>query len=131
MLRVRTSIKASTKHGTGLFADERIPKGTTTWQYDPEFDTAFTDEQVSRMPAAGRALFWKYAYLDKDIGKYVLCADDQRYINHSTNEFNIKSTPNQDVALRDIEPGEELLCNYNDYDDTYFTRNGLNESELL
>lgn len=130
MIRIKTSIGPSTLHGIGLFAAEFIPKGTVTWQYDPEFDTAFTNEQVEKMSLPAQSIFWNYAYLDKDLGKYVLCADDQRFINHSTDNYNIKSTPRQDIAFRDIQPGEELLCNYNDYDDTYFPRLNLSEINL-
>jgi len=129
MLRVKTMIKESSVHGIGLFAAEPIAKGTVTWEFDPEFDTAFTEEQIARMPEPARLIFMKYAYWDKVISKYVLCSDDQRYINHATADFNIQSTPNQDSAAKDIAIGEELLCNYNDYDDTYFERS--KETHLL
>ena len=129
MLRVKTTIKESAVHGIGLFAAEPIAKGVVTWEFDPEFDSAFTEAQVERMPEHARAIFLKYAYWDKVIGKYVLCSDDQRFINHATRDFNIQSTPNQDVAAADIAIGEELLCNYNDYDDTYFERS--KENHLL
>ena len=122
MLRVITILKHSAIHGIGLFAGEHIAKGTVTWEYDPEFDSAFSVEDVTRMPKPAQVPFWKYAYLDKLLSKYVLCADDQRFINHSTVGYNIRSTPRQDVALCDIAEGEELLCNYNDYDDTYLDR---------
>lgn len=122
MLRVKTFLKHSPTHGIGLFAAEPIKEGTVTWEYDPEFDTAYTSEEVERMPKAGQALFWKYEYFDKELGKYVLCSDDQRFINHSTTGYNIQSTPHRDVANRDIKAGEELLCNYNDFDDTYASR---------
>lgn len=130
MLRVKTKIGQSKLHGIGLFADEFIPKGTVTWQYDPEFDTAFTKEQVERMPKPAQALFWHYAYNDKVQNKFVLCADDQRFINHAQSDQNITSTPDQDVAARDINPGEEFLCDYNLYDNSYFDRREIDVSEF-
>lgn len=129
MLRVKTFIKRSDVHGTGLFAAQFIPKGTTTWQYDPEFDVSFTQEQVNALPDLQKSYILYYAYLDKDLNKLVLCADNQRYINHSKNT-NIESTVREDVASRDINEGEELLCNYNQFDDTYFRRMNINEDEL-
>jgi SET domain-containing protein len=129
MLKIKNFIKRSEVHGTGLFAGEFIPKGTVTWDYDPEFDVAFTQEEVDTLPQLQRSYILYYAYLDKDINKLVLCADNQRYINHSKNT-NINSTPRQDVAGRDIQEGEELLCNYNQFDDTYFTRMNIKEEEL-
>lgn len=130
MIRVKTSIDSSPLHGIGLFASEFIPKGTVTWEYDPRFDIAYSKEDVLEMSDSAQEQFWKYAYFDKELAKYVLCFDDQRFINHASENYNIKSTPRQDVACRDIQPGEELLCNYNDYDDTYFSRLGMDETAL-
>lgn len=130
MLRVKTKIGVSTVHGIGLFADEFIPKGTVTWQYDPEFDTAFSKEQVDSMPLPAQKIFWHYAYFDKELNRFVLCADDQRFINHSNHTINIKSTPRQDISECDIQIGDELLCNYDEYDDTYFPRLNISVNTL-
>lgn len=130
MLRVKTKLKNSNVHGMGLFADEFIPKGTITWKFDPEFDTAFTDEQVKRMPEVAQLIFWHYAYLDKEIGKYILCSDDQRFINHSNSVFNIKSTTKFDTAMVDINIGEELICNYNGFEEGYFERRDIDVSKF-
>jgi uncharacterized protein len=125
MLLIATKIAPSPVHGIGLFANQFIPKGTVTWQFHPEFDKTYSEQEMLRMPDAARAIFLNYAYYDKDLALYVLCSDDQRFINHTSEQPNIISTPNRDVAGRDILPGEELLCDYNDYDDTYFIRNGM------
>jgi SET domain-containing protein len=130
MLRVKTKLGNSSLHGIGLFADEFIPKGTITWQYDPEFDTAFTHDQIYRMPSAAKTIFWHYAYLDKELDKFILCSDDQRFINHKDVDFNIKSTTKIDVANRDINIGEELICNYNGFEDGYFDRRDIDVSKF-
>ncbi len=131
MLKIKTKIGHSATHGTGLFADQFIPKGTITWQYDPEFDMGFTEKAVSKLPPLRRDYILHYAYLDKDLNKLILCADNQKYINHSFKNINIQSTPRKDVASRDISEGEELLCNYKDFDDTYFQRLGIDENTLI
>ena|SRR3989338_7431165 len=123
MLRVKTKLGASDIHGVGLFADELIPKGTVTWQCDPEFDVAYDESVLERIPSNSLKQFLDYAYFDHAINKYILCADDQRFINHSKNP-NIKSTPSQDVATKDIHPGEELTCDYSDYEHDWFQRRG-------
>lgn len=125
MLLVKTRIAPSQIHGIGLFADQFIPKGTVTWRFCPGFDPTYTEEDMLNMSEAAREQFLKYAYYDKELRLYVLCADDQRFINHESGSPNILSTPKQDVAARDIFPGEELLCDYNCYDDTYFNRAGM------
>lgn len=73
----------------------------------------------------------KYAYLDKELGRYVLCFDDMRFINHSSHNPNIASTPRHDVAARDIHEGEELFCDYRCFEDGYFIRLGINQSEWV
>ena len=46
MLRVETKIGPSAIHGIGLFADQLITEGTVTWEFDPVFDAAFSEEQI-------------------------------------------------------------------------------------
>ena len=49
MLLVKMSIKISTIDGVGVFADQRIPKGTVTWKFTPKFDLTFDVEEIERM----------------------------------------------------------------------------------
>ncbi len=130
MLLVKTKIGMSETHGVGLFADQLIPKGSVTWKYHPKFDMAFTAEDVAEMSESARKIFMWYAYYDFDQNKYILCFDDQRFINHSRNNANIESTPDADVAIRDIQIGEELLCDYALFDKEYWKRHGVDESTL-
>ena len=132
MLRVKTKIRPSDTHGTGLFSDEFIPQGTVTWQRDAELDIAIPKEVLNAEPQIIRDFLLYYCYLDQTLDKYILCGDNQRYINHiqDKNKENILSTPNQDVAARDIQPGEEFLCDYNKFDNTYFERMGIQPHQL-
>ncbi len=132
MLQVKTKLKPSSVHGIGLFADEFIPKGTVTWKYEAGYDVAFTQEQIDALPQVQRDFMHFFTYLDKDLNKFILCSDNQRHINHAkSGELeNIHSTPNEDVADRDIQEGEELLCDYNKFDSEYFDRMNLKHEEL-
>lgn len=129
MLRVKTRLAQSDTDGIGLFADEFIPAGTVTWQYDAEFDSAFDEKVIKRIPKHVRSQFMNYSYFDHNSKKYILCSDDQRFINHSNNP-NIISTPEKDVAKYDIQIGEELLCNYTDYEYDWFERRGLEKGQF-
>lgn len=131
MILVRTKLGSSGVEGIGLFADQFIPEGTRTWEYHPRFDASFDEEDMNEMPEPVKEQFLKYAFFDPQTGKYILCFDDQRFINHSTVFPNILSTPYYDTAARDIFPGEELLCNYADYEDTYFERRGIDVNTWL
>ncbi len=126
MLLVKTKLGPSSVHGIGLFADQFITKGTKTWECNPVFDVAFTREQVSQLPDFAQERFFDHSYLDKKQDKYILCGDDLRFINHSTSP-NILSTPDYDIAAHDIQKGEELLCNYNHYEEDYFERRSIDE----
>ncbi|MDQ3012648.1 MAG: SET domain-containing protein [Acidobacteriota bacterium] len=76
MLLVKTKLGISSVHGIGLFAAQFIPKGTVTWEYHPDFDTAYDEEDLVRMSAPAREQFLKYAYFYEELGRYVLCFDD-------------------------------------------------------
>ncbi len=132
MLRVKTRLQKSKIHGIGLFANQLIRKGTVTYQYTPWFDISYSKKELIKMFKPARKQVLWYAYFDKKIKKYVLCSDDQRFINHSKNpnKINIKSTPDKDIAIRDIKKGEELLCDYNKFDDTYFKRMHIRPKDL-
>lgn len=129
MLRVKTKLVDSERNGIGLFADEFIPAGTVTWQYDPEFDIAFNEDAIGRIPEHVRGQFLKYSYFDHDLKKYVLCSDDQRFINHS-NTPNIRATPQKDVAARDIQSGEEMTCDYTHFEHDWFERRKLKREDF-
>lgn len=125
MLRIKTKVKASQIDGLGLFADQFIPKGTVTWTYEPSIDVSYTDADVASLSPEARAVFDKYSYYDKTRGFHIVCGDDDRFINHSAIDPNILTTHGEDVALRDIYPGEELTCDYRGFDDEWFNRRGF------
>lgn len=133
MLLVKTRIGVSSTHGIGLFAAEFIPKGTATWKYHPGFDLDLTMDAVSKLPEIPKKALLHYSYFDQELKRLIVPIDDLRFINHSQNlqKINITSTPNKDIAARDIEEGEELFCNYNMFDDTYFNRIGLSSENLV
>ncbi len=127
MLQVKTKLDRSANHGIGLFADQFIKKGTVTWKYTPEFDVSYSKEQVDKMPEIAKKRFFDFSYFDFNINKYILCFDDQRFINHSVNP-NISSKPEIDIANRDIEKGEELTCNYEDYEKGWFENRKIDKA---
>lgn len=122
MLTVKASAKPSAVHGIGLFADERISKGTITWRFNPRFDIVFDPKEVAEMSKDHQELINTYAYLSAESGKYVYSIDDSRFTNHSSIKNNLDSVviPGEvesvGMANRDIEIGEEMLINYRTFD---------------
>ncbi len=132
MLLIKTKIGPSAVHGIGLFADQFIPKGTVTWQYAPNVDVGITKQEIESLPQLSKEYFLYYSYYDKKRDLHILPVDHLKFINHSAKEdlINIDSTPDQDIARRDIQIGEELLCNYNNFDDLYFERIHLASEDI-
>ncbi len=119
MLLVKTHLDKSRIHGIGLFASERIRKGTVLWRLDPAIDVQLTPAQIEALAPPARAQIRKYTYRDRVLGTYVLCGDDARFFNHDRAP-NCLDLPDAKggttVAARDIEEGEELTCDYAAFD---------------
>lgn len=111
MIHLNTELKfVNQEIGFGVFATEFIPKGTITWALD-KLDQIIEPEQVANMAPIYKGNIEKYAYIDP-LGKYVLCWDLGRYMNHSCNPSTRGIGYNFDLAIRDIYPGDELTCDY-------------------
>jgi uncharacterized protein len=122
MLLVRTRLKNSAIHGLGLFADQFIEKDTPLWKFVPGFDIELTSEQLEQLSEAARTQTLRYSYFNPKTRLHVLCSDDARFFNHSDdpNTTTIDSPEHPEgivVATRDITAGEELTCDYREFDD--------------
>jgi SET domain-containing protein len=119
MLLVKTFLDKSPIHGIGLFAAERIPRGTVIWRLTPTIDLLLTTGELEALPPASRWQIQKYTYLDPVLGRYVLCGDDARFFNHA-DAPNCHDHPDArggyTVAARDIAAGEELTSDYASFD---------------
>ncbi len=116
MLLVKTRIGPSQIHGIGVFAEERIKKGQSIWVFDSRIDARVPISDLPTFPAPVRAFLRKHGYEETQDGvrTIVLCGDHARHVNHS-NDPNVLDGET-DVAARDIEPGEEITCNYYTFD---------------
>lgn len=121
MLLVKTFLGNSEIDGFGLFADQFIPAGTVVWRFVLGVDSVVDPELVDTLSPVPREFFQKYAYLDLRVGKYVICGDDARFVNHSTTPNLLDRYPpgepyGLDIAVTDINPGEELTSDYSTFD---------------
>lgn len=117
MILVRTELRASSIHGIGCFAAERIPRGTPVWRFQAGFDQTYPPDYPASLSAAAREQFLTYAFVSHHDGCWVYCADHARHFNHSAqpnvgNEPRAGEREGVDVALRDIAAGEELTYDY-------------------
>ncbi len=120
MMLVRTRVAPSAIHGMGLFAVDAIPQGVPVWRFEPGFDQKFSAEQFSALPPEAQAHLRWFAYLDKVTVGWVLSGDHACFMNHSadpnTGAPPDATSPIVTVARREIAAGEELTCNYQDFD---------------
>jgi len=111
MIHPDTEVKfISEEIGYGIVATKLIPEGTITWVQD-ELDLVYTPEQVEKMLPYTQEMIDKFTFRNSK-GNFVMCWDTSKYVNHSFNS-NCLSTPYDfEIAIRDIQPGEELTDDY-------------------
>ena len=89
------------------------------WQFDSRLDVRIPMQELSSFPVAIQEHFKIYTYVEKsnDQEFMVYSADLSKHMNHSDSP-NLFDAPDnlQEIALRGIEVGEELTCNYFSFD---------------
>ncbi len=107
-------VKDSKIQGKGLFATTNIDAGETIVIWRPK---VLTKDQASKLPAEEQK---RYLYAD---GENVLWMQPpERFMNHSCDP-NTHVEDKSDVALRDIEVGEEITSDYLDLESEDFSCN--------
>jgi uncharacterized protein len=117
MLLIRSYVAQSEIDGLGVFAGEFAPRGSLIWSLNPKFDIFVNETDICTLPAHMRSFIAIYSYPHLDMPGYrVVDVDNGRFMNHSL-------TPNTDFhifdkgyALADIAPGDEITCNYYEFD---------------
>ena len=111
MIHPHTEIRfINDKVGYGVVATKFIPKGTITWALD-KLDRIFTPRQIRGMHKLYKNILDTYTYRNAK-GNYVLCWDNARFVNHSSNSNCITTAYEFELAVRDIQAGEELTDDY-------------------
>lgn len=111
MIHPNTSLKFINEAvGFGVVATQLIPQGTITWAQD-DLDRVFEPEEVRQLPPLFHQSMDHFAFRD-NLGRYILCWDHGRYVNHSSLANCITTAYGFEIAVRDITPGEELTDDY-------------------
>lgn len=125
MLLVETYLAPSPLHGIGLFAATRIERGTVIWEFLPGFDQELSKEDIARLSEASRQRILNYAYYNARKMRFILCADDARFMNHSDNPNTVSvgfhngdTKEGRTIAARDIRPHEEITEDYRTFDES-------------
>jgi hypothetical protein len=107
----------SPEKGYGVFAKANIPKGTIVYVQD-ELDIKIAPDSPLLKKPQYRNLIKCYSYFER--GHYVISWDIEKYLNHSCDSNRLTTGYGFEIAIRDIEKGEELTDDYGalnmDYD---------------
>lgn len=111
MIFPKTELKfISDEIGYGVVATEFIPKGTITWALD-QLDREFTQVEVEKMSPLYQQILDFYTYRNNK-GNHLLCWDLGRYVNHSFDSNCLTTAYDFEIAIRDIQVGEQLTDDY-------------------
>lgn len=111
MIHPHTELRFINKDvGYGVVATELIPKGTITWVLD-KLDREFTPLDFQTMDPLYQDILDTYTFRNNK-GNLILCWDHGRYVNHSFNSNCLTTAYDFEVAIRDIQPGEQLTDDY-------------------
>ena len=120
MMLIRSHVAQSKIEGLGVYADEFIPIGTLIWQLNPNFIATFSRSNLDVFPSHIQEFVEKYSFPDfenKDLLFVEL--DNGKFMNHSETPNTDFTEFNKGYALRDISEGEEITCNYYEFDSTF------------
>ena len=139
--------RTSAKHGRGLFATARIPKGTPIWRFAAAADcpksqtgemvnSVYTRTQLEELakqdPEKIKEVLWG-GYLHDPTDQFIHLVDGGQFTNHSDEpncggEWAEDPKDEVSIAIRDIEEGEEItwekkaIVRRNKFDRSYGSR---------
>jgi SET domain-containing protein len=120
MMLVSTYLSNSKIEGVGIFAAEPIKAGEVIWRLEPKFDVFFTEAEIDDLPPHMQDFIERYTYPHIRMpGVLILEADNGRFMNHSETPNTDFAGFDQGFAIRDIAQGEEITCNYREFDTTF------------
>jgi len=94
--------------GYGLFATQTIPKGTVTFVQD-DLDIVIPSDQILSPQLA--PLVERFSY-DSPDGSRIISWDFGKYMNHCCFANTLTTGYGFEIAVRDINPGEEVTDDY-------------------
>jgi SET domain-containing protein len=125
MMIIPTYVGPSAIEGVGIFAAEPIPAGAVIWRLEESLDLLLTDEQMRRLPHVQKSFLERYGYPHMtQEGITVLEFDNGRFMNHSDAPNTDFTDPDTGWAIRDIAAGEEITCNYREFDPSFVMQPG-------
>jgi SET domain-containing protein len=120
MMTVATYVGPSAIEGVGIFAAAPIRAGQAIWVLEERFDLLLSAREMVSLSDVQRDFVDRYGYhhmTRPDV--IVLEYDNGRFMNHSDQPNTDFRDPETGYAICDIAEGEELTCNYAEFDPEY------------
>ena len=97
--------------GSGVLATAFIPVGTIVYVQDGLDIVITPDSPLLQIPQL-RTEIDRYAIIEPPVGQRVISWDYAKYMNHCCHSNTLSSGYGFEIALHDIQPGEELRDDY-------------------
>lgn len=111
MIHPHTQLQYIDDHkGYGVFATRFLPKGPITYVKDSLEMEISPDTYRNHNPEM-QAAIEKYSYIDER-GYRIVSWDFAKYVNHCCNCNTMSTGYGFEIAIRDIQPGEEITDEY-------------------
>lgn len=111
MIHPGTTLKGvSDTIGVGIFATSFIPKGTLVYVQDA-LEIELSPGEFDALQQPLKSMAEKYSFIDSR-GHRILSWDTAKYVNHSCDPNTMSAGYGFEIALRHIEPGEEITDEY-------------------
>ncbi|MCA9921085.1 MAG: SET domain-containing protein [Anaerolineales bacterium] len=111
MIHPDTTLKwINSQVGYGVFATAFIAHGTVVYVQDPLEIVIKEDSLLLRDPNCLPHIE-KYAYFDEE-GNRIISWDIAKYVNHCCHSNTLSTGYGFEIAVRDIQPGEEITDEY-------------------
>ena len=120
MMLVRTYLAPSEIQGLGVFAGEFIACGRQMWALNPKFDIFVHTSELPKLPAHMHDYVTRYSYPHLKLpGVRIIDCDDGKFMNHSERPNTDFCVFDRGYALTDIAAGDEITCNYYEFDPAF------------
>lgn len=114
LYKVEVKVATNPEMGLGLFTKEFIQKGTIVWEFIEGVDVKMDEEKFNKLNEVQKEFFKTYGWKEDD-GYYYSSCDFTNFMNHSYNS-NLTIDGDYTISKRDIQIGEELFINYEEFD---------------
>jgi len=117
MMLVRSYIAPSEIQGLGGCGIKLNQSGSHIWVLNPKLDVFLHRGEIAMLPAHMQDYVARYSYPHLEIdGVRIVDCDDGKFMNHTERPNTDFRVFDKGYAIVDIAAGEEITCNYFEFD---------------